>query len=121
MLELTEFQPKIVDRKHFIRCYNGTKIELIVEGMGQVSEAYRDLNFLEMDSQNKTLQERIWVEMCGMQQNLPLGKNADLQLQGLKADLQGNSNYQDMQRYKEVLDDLMQGYRKILKERHNEL
>jgi len=118
---LKEYNPKLVDSEGFVRHYADKRLEIVIEDMGWVSEAYSVLHSLEFMLEDKKLEGRVWKLITGMQHDLPLGTKADLHLQGLKADLQKTGNYKNLQRYSEVLDDLMQGYRKILKERHEEL
>jgi len=118
---LKEYNPQLVDKECFIEHYDGKRLEIVIEDMGWVSEAHNVLHVLEMAPKDKNLQERVNGLIAGMQHDLPLGNNADIHLQRLKADLQKTGDYKNLQRYSEVLDDLMQGYRKILKERHEEL
>ena len=118
---LDEFKPQLVDKEFFVNHYNNTRLDIVIEDMGWISEAYKNLHSLEMIPKDKPLQEKVWASICGVQHDLPLGKEADLLLQELKTDLQKSNDYHDIQRYVSVLDDLMQGYRKVLKKRHEEL
>jgi len=118
---LDEFEPKVVNKDAFTKHYNDMRLEIVIEDMGWVSEAYRALHSLEMDSKSEKLRERVLGLICGMQHDLPLGNEADYLLTDVRIAFPDHKDYSQMAPYERVLGDLMQGYRKILKERHEEL
>ena len=54
---LEEFQPDVLDKEIFCRHYGDSRIEIVIEDMGWVSEAYRALRDLELDTEDTERKE----------------------------------------------------------------
>lgn len=131
MLKLESFQPKIVDKEIFANYYEKKDIDCIIKDMGRVSVVSMELESLEeiMNYWQPTGQIGL-IEIAegamNIHNHLPIGKKAKIlkdSIINLKNSCFRNKEAERkfLSVYKEILEDLMQGYKKILKESYKEL
>ena len=119
---LEAFKPELISKTAFAKNYSNAKIDLVLEHLSWTIEAKRTVDSLKISPTNKNLQESVWNTISGMQMDLPLGGQADIRLTSLKYRIRKiGYKIADMSEYVMILNDLEQGYRKILRERHQEL
>lgn len=133
---LKEYNPKIVDKEVFARYYDSKDLEYIIRDMGKISVTFTELSAAKEFIENCQLHQKptgeiflmgIWDKAGPLLENLPLGEKASTYIKNLMKDLKYTrfKNEESIGKffsgYQNILDDLTQGYRKILKERHNEL
>lgn len=133
---LEEYNPKIVDKKVFARYYDGKDLEDIIRDMGKISITFTELGIVKEFIENCERHQKptgeillmgTWDKAGLLLENLPLGEEASTYIKNLMNGLKSTHfrNEESIGKffsgYQTILDDLTQGYRKILKERHNEL
>ena len=137
MLKLEEFRPRAINKKIFIEYHNNKDLEQVVKEMGYVSVASWELEVSKELIENcKGHQEGtagvvlidIWENAGILLQKLPFIEKACPHIPDLMVDLKSHNFIRDrettkkfLEEYQTVLEDLISGYRKILKERAKEL
>lgn len=109
-MKLEELEQGRMNKDAFNKFNNERSIYGVLEDMSLVSEAHRLLISLEMAPSKDKLDE-FSVLMKGLQCDLPF-------ISSKLQELEKNNN---LKGYKNILEELIQNYQKILKDRHGEL
>lgn len=137
MLKLEEFKPKIIDKKVFVNYYDNKNLEEVISNMGHISTTSEKLRKVKSFIENceawhegtaGVLLINVYEEVGDLLQYLPFIRKACQHADNLMKNLKSGNFIRDkestkrfLDEYQTIFEDLMQGYRKILKERVSEL